>query len=600
MFLCTLIILILCQPTEERSIFDNLPPIIEDVTHQHSQAQVPEAHQFLFNQIGKFATDVHYMHFRIPIHFRPLFYTLNAMTNALNDTFNSSHGRAMGPVLQFASAQARIQIGIIENNLKQIELNMPLASELNFHRRKRFIGILTAVGAIFGIAGTAFGVANAVTLNEINTKLAEQSQKTELLVDIQQIHANHLHEIDDAMNSINSTLFEMVQFNPAYVTASAATMMTKITDIYTKVANAVSQAQLNRLSPLIFPNDVLKNVKTHIDQFAEKRELKSFVNHISDLYQLEASFVYQPNNKTFNIILHVPFVKHEYLLELHQYIPFPLAQSFSSNHTLTPKVGDKDILAFGHMNTFKILSATDLSACHHMGDTYFCKGRNVLQTKMETTCLGSIFARHLSGMKTFCDFELTPRIEQVFELSKNKWQIFSLNYFTTTKVCQKSVTPVTISYSTEVELDPGCKMLLQSNILYAEEEEEAGLEPVLFSWKWNITSVFPEIPIEQFSKAMQSMHKYGLHTVRANDIIQHLQTANFAAQIPDFLSGLLKNPFNYSSGIMSLACIALAIYGIIRCVRQPVNNNNQQSVPSAPMQPMPMHFVYPQAPMIKQ
>jgi hypothetical protein len=122
---------------------------------------------------------------------------------------------------------------------------------------------------------------------------------------------------------------------------------------------------------------------------------------------------------------------------------------------------------------------------------------------METTCLGSIFARHLSGMKTFCEFELTPRTETVFELSKNKWQIFSLNYFTTTKVCAKSISPVTISYSTVISLEPGCKMLLQSHILYAEEEEEAGIEPVLFSWKWNVTSVFPEVPLEQFSTAMQ-------------------------------------------------------------------------------------------------
>jgi hypothetical protein len=238
-------------------------------------------------------------------------------------------------------------------------------------------------------------------------------------------------------------------------------MFTKLYDIYSKVANAVSQAQLNRLSPLIFPHDVLLAVKNHIDQFAEKKQLKSFVNHISDLYQLEASFVYQPFNKTFNIILHVPFVKHEYLLELHQYVPFPLSQNFASNHSLTPKVGDKDILAFGHMNTFKILSSTDLSACHRMGATYFCTGRNVLQTKMETTCLGSIFARHLSGMKTFCEFELTPRTEQVFELSKNNWQIFSTNYFTTTKVCPTSISPVTISHSTTMKLEPGCKMLLQ-------------------------------------------------------------------------------------------------------------------------------------------
>ena len=41
----------------------------------------------------------------------------------------------MGQVLLFASAQAKIQIGIVENTLRQLELNMPLAPEQNHHRR---------------------------------------------------------------------------------------------------------------------------------------------------------------------------------------------------------------------------------------------------------------------------------------------------------------------------------------------------------------------------------------------------------------------------------------------------------------------------------
>ena len=87
---------------------------------------------------------------------------------------------------------------------------------------------------------------------------------------------------------------------------------------------------------------------------------------------------------------------------------------------------------------------------------------------------------------------------------------------------------------------------------------------------------------------MQSMHQYGLHTIRATDIIQHLQTQKIAEQIPDFLSGLLQNPFNYSSGIMSMGCIAFAIYLFVRCLKQPVQQLSQPSAPPAPVQ-----FIYP-------
>ena len=61
-------------------------------------------------------------------------------------------------------------------------------------------------------------------------------------------------------------------------------MITKLTNIYTKVSSTISQEHIKCLSALIFPNDVLVAVKNHITQFAESKQLTSFVNHISDLY----------------------------------------------------------------------------------------------------------------------------------------------------------------------------------------------------------------------------------------------------------------------------------------------------------------------------
>ena len=97
----------------------------------------------------------------------------------------------------------------------------------------------------------------------------QQKQQTDLLVEILQIHDNHLHEIDNTVKSINETLFEIIAAHPAFVTSITAAILTKIMDIYTKVASAISQAQLKWLSPLIFPNDVLVAVKNHIEKFAK-------------------------------------------------------------------------------------------------------------------------------------------------------------------------------------------------------------------------------------------------------------------------------------------------------------------------------------------
>ncbi len=41
---------------------------------------------------------------------------------------------------------------------------------------------------------------------------------------------------------------------------------------------------------------------------------------------------------------------------MNQYLPFPLMQSLSPNHSLTPSVGRNDILAYSGFDTYKILS----------------------------------------------------------------------------------------------------------------------------------------------------------------------------------------------------------------------------------------------------
>ena len=569
------------------SIFDGLPPIITD--ESHLSALPPSTHQFLFNPIGKYATDVHYMHIRIPIFFKPVLQNMDNIITTMKETMNFGQQTTMAtnPIIQHCALEITTQVDLLRSNFVDIIDNLPNNGVSEYHRKKRFFDIL------FGLTGTAFGIANSIAIANINTQIAKNIHRTDLLIDISQIHENHLHNIDDQIINIDTTLREFIQFNPSYVTSTASTMMFQAVDVYNRISNAVSQAQLHRLSPLTFSHSVLKTIKTHIDLFALDKNYVSFVTHISDLYQLEASFVYQPNNLTFNIILHVPLVKPEYLLTLNQYIPFPLSQDFSANHSLTPAVGGNDILAFGHMNTFKIVSQTDLSSCHRMGDTYFCKGRNVLQTRMEETCLGAIFARHLTGMKTYCKFELKPLREQVFQLSRNKWQVFSKTQFTTSKVCENSASPMAIGFTTTVTLESGCKVLLQSNILYAEHEESVTIEPLHFTWAWNISAIFPDIPKSEFSQALQSLHEYGLHVVEATDIAHHLKFNDFSDNIPTSISRLFTNPFNYVSGFLAFGAIIIGIYFFCKCRNQ---QSPQQFAPTAPPAPagIPLHFIYPQ------
>ncbi len=119
-----------------------------------------------------------------------------------------------------------------------------------------------------------------------------------------------------------------------------------------------------KLSFSLFPHDVLLTIIKKIEQTAADNGYISYVSKVTDLFQIPLSYVYQPNNKTIALLLHVPLVKEEYLLNLNQYLPFPLTHSLSPNHSLTPSVGQNDILAYSGFDTFKILSQSDLASCH--------------------------------------------------------------------------------------------------------------------------------------------------------------------------------------------------------------------------------------------
>ena len=149
--------------------------------------------------------------------------------------------------------------------------------------------------------------------------------------------------------------------------------------------------------------------------------------------------------------------------------------------------------------------------------------------------------------------------EQVFQLSRNKWQVYSMTSFSTTVVCDRTVKPIMIDFSTIIELDPGCKLRLQSHLLYAEHEDEITMSPMHFSWSWNASTLFSHTTQVKFSAALQSLQDYGLHVVDAADIAHHLKFNSFTDDIPSDITSLFSKPFNILSIILTLLIIIIII-----------------------------------------
>ena len=172
---------ILCSSRiDANSIFDNLPPIISDSGHPHT---VPDkANQFLFNPAGRFATDVHYAHVRLPIHFQPVLDNMDKIINAMDTMANATKSKATSYVTQSVAHYTSIQVTDMKEDFHNIIDNLPTNGVAEYHRKKRFLA------EIFGIAGTAFGIANSIAIANINEKLAKAIHQTDMLIDITQLH----------------------------------------------------------------------------------------------------------------------------------------------------------------------------------------------------------------------------------------------------------------------------------------------------------------------------------------------------------------------------------------------------------------------------
>ena len=209
--------------TNGRSIFDDLPPIITD--QSNSNALTPSTHQFLFQPIGKFATDVHYMHIHIPFYLTPVFKSLSRVQKAMTSIVSLTSAKGSGPVIAQIASETLKQNKIIYDNFVNLVSNLPTHDISQYHRKKLFFDIL------FGLTGTVFGIANSIAIASINTKIAKNIKRTDLLVDISQIHDNHLKNIDDQIHNIAGTLRDFVTYSPTMVSSVANTMSAQILKI---------------------------------------------------------------------------------------------------------------------------------------------------------------------------------------------------------------------------------------------------------------------------------------------------------------------------------------------------------------------------------
>jgi hypothetical protein len=192
----------------------------------------------------------------------------------------------------------------------------------------------------------------------------------DLLGDVSHLHEAHLNHLEEKTNATNNFLADLLESYVWFTTKITDTVKRKFQSVVHHHKNVVKSAQHHQLAPGALPHDVLDEILNHTLSVAKKRNMVTFVNYASDLFQVEVSHLFDPKTLQFTLIEHIPLVSNANLLDLYEFLPLPIHFNFSTNVSITPDVGQNNLLAIGHSKSFETISSSDLHSCLRLRDKF--------------------------------------------------------------------------------------------------------------------------------------------------------------------------------------------------------------------------------------
>ncbi len=398
------------------------------------------------------------------------------------------------------------QLSAIKTNLLSITSTLPESNT----RQERQLELL------FGIGATLFSLYNYINTQSDTAQITRNKNSISSLTHIAEIQEDHLKHLEIEMATNRYLYLQNLKFNPALLLSATQDVTMQTTAISNKFTNTIQQLQVKRLSPDFLQGDTILKLFRHLQNIAHNGNMDLLISAPSDLFQIDVSYFYKSHQNELNIFLHVPMVNPNKLLKFFQFIKFPLAQNLGSNLTMMPNI-NQDLLAIGQNHQFNLLSQSDLNSCTQYGTTYLCKGRDVLRTDLESTCLGSYYLENIDAIHTKCKFDLIPPQEHVFQIASNKWIISSPSDFSTIIKCPSTFNSITIRKSTTITVPPGCQVDLKSHIITPDSAvTDSDLETIHYEWAWSSNIMFPKFHTSEFEATL--IHLRNLTAISIDNI----------------------------------------------------------------------------------
>jgi len=295
----------------------------------------PAKLQLLFCPSGKSAASIHFIHVRVPFNFSKLLET----PAQVFETFRTYIDKWLQPFRTQVEEVAEISKSCLADKLNDFTNILAALPEYKIvSRDKRFLDLVS-----FGMSAAALTLANFNTARisklEIETQIAQNNKRLDNLVDITTLHEQHFKAVDQKLDDVSSKLALLLRINKVHFAKMTDFMEQKFGTAVAFSERLIRTAYSNRLSPRALQLDALEENVRYVNEVAANGDLLSFIHKPSNLFLVETSYIYKPDEKTFVLVLHVPLVTPHNLMPLFEFIPLPVYFNFSSNVMVTPEVG---------------------------------------------------------------------------------------------------------------------------------------------------------------------------------------------------------------------------------------------------------------------
>jgi len=452
---------------------------------------------------------------------------------------------------------------ILKVERKELALGRQIHQERQslVRRRKRFI---------WGAIGTFYGIKANYKVDELVGRFnAFLRTKYAGLVDITQELGQNFTRLQMDTGLLIKINLIFASRKPHKFMAAHNFLSEQINNIFNRITDTVTSAQYQRLSPNLLSGEELKRLFEMLRSHAEKHDCNLYVYQPSDLYQVEVSHLYNPEKKIFNIFLHVPMVKQKSLLVLKEYVPFPLLQSFETNATILPEVGDTKYLAIMNdgvtdlaiRNRYRTFTEAELSVCSTLGDLFLCPGRNTLRKDLGETCIGSLIQREPSQIVKNCNMKISRKREFVARVDHNKWLVSTHEPFSTNAVCNnfRSSHPLRIGPQSEIVLPEDCEVELRDTVLSTDLNLNIEFEVKSYVCE-DLGNVFSNFYQNKSRLAEVIQDTLSLRGSFFSGDLQHLKQAEIVlSEFPDPFSELFGGIAGFFGAIASTLITGLVI-----------------------------------------